>query len=227
MKKKFASCCFVLLFLTGLLHAQRGFTVTGAFGGGGSGLLTGGNDLQNEGHSGTAPMTVSLQLRAGYRMGRFSLVTGLQYFTSGFDQYINIPVGSEPQILTNSFTFRNVMLPVSLQLHMPMGQWFELLPEAGLGISYTGHALYEIASPVPDRKVLSRDEFKAAFRRYNVWGTLGLHLACNFNEQMAILAGVDLMATINGIDKEKPTQRAATRLLAGNVNLGFRYKFYR
>jgi hypothetical protein len=225
MKKKFTFCYFALLLFTGVLHAQRGFTITAAAGGGGSGLLTGGSDLTN-GNNSEAPMTVTGRLNACYRLGRFSVVTGIQYFTSGFDQYINIPVGSEPQVLAYSFTFRNILLPVSLQLHMPMGQWFELLPSAGLGISYTGHALYEIAIPVPDRKVLSSNDFKAIFRRYNAWGVLSLQLACNFYERMARLGGFEMLGNVIGIEKTKPADRAALRLLAGNVNLAFQYKFY-
>lgn len=135
----------------------------------------------------------SLQLKVAYHINRFSIGTGINYFNSGYARkgvdFSPPHTNTYENELREEYIFRNLMLPVMLSYHAPMGSIFEFIPSVGIGASYTTKAQFSAQSS--DSSFFKHDitsrEFESNFRKVNLWGIAALHLACNLNEQLALL----------------------------------------
>ena len=147
------------------------------------------------GANGTRSVGSSFQLKVDYHINRFSVGSGITYFSAGIEREGAIfhPVNQSINTYREEYSFRHLMLPLTLSYHAPMGKTFEFIPSVGLGASYTAKARYSTQSS--DSSYFKRDftdgEFDRNFRKVNLWGIAALNFACNVNEQLALLAAIE------------------------------------
>ncbi len=170
----------------------------------------------------------SLGLTAAYHLGRFSIGTGLTYFTAGREQENRVlfPFNTYPHADYEEYVFRHLMLPLTLSYHAPMGRKVEFIPSAGLGISYNTGAKYRTQSS--DSSFYKRDfsstEFDRYFRKVSVWGLAAVRFSYKLSEPLALLAGVEARGMLTGIYKPEaglPQEHTMTLFFS----LGARYRF--
>jgi hypothetical protein len=180
------------------------------------------------GANGTRSMGSSIQLKLDYHINRFSIGSGITYFSAGIERegIILHPVTQLNNTYREEYSFRHLMLPLMVSYHAPMGKTFEFIPSAGLGASYTAKALYGTQSSDSSyfRRNFTNEEFDRNFRKVNIWGIAALNFACNVNEQLALLAAIEGQGMItNAFKPEADVYRGRQASLY--FGLGLRYWF--
>jgi hypothetical protein len=174
------------------------------------------NSAESTGHS--------LQLKAAYHVGKFSISLGVSHFSSGVS-IRNSPVDTYPYTY-DELTLTHLMLPLALNYHAPMGNKFEFIPSIGLGISYNTGAKYMTSSSDSSfyQKKFSNEEFNEIFRKVSIWSSGAVHFSYRLSEHLALLAGSEFQIMLSnkfkpnaGIGNEHP--------LTLFFGLGARYRF--
>ncbi len=180
------------------------------------------------GANGTRSPGSSFQLKADYHINRFSIGSGITYFSAGIEREgsVFLPPNNSFNTYLEAYTFRHLMLPLTFSYHAPMGKTFEFIPSVGLGASYTAKVRYSTQSS--DSSFFNRDfsdwEFERNFRKVNLWGIAALNFACNVNEQLALLAAIEGQGMIT--NAYKPGAEAYRgRQASLYFGLGLRYWF--
>lgn len=177
---------------------------------------------------GTRSTGHSFGFTAAYHINRFSIGTGLTYFTSGLEKENRVlfPVNTYPPSDYEEYVFRHLLMPLTLSYHAPMGRKVEFIPSIGLGISYNTSAKFRTQSS--DSNFYKRDfssaEFDQYFRKVSVWGHAAVRFSYKLNEALALLAGAEARGMLTGLYKPEanlPQERTLTLYFS----LGARYRF--
>jgi hypothetical protein len=179
------------------------------------------------GVNGTRSTGHSLQLKLAYHINRFSIGTGISYFNSGFEKQGPSLTTFYPNILYEDYTFRHLLLPLTLSYHAPMGSRVEFIPSVGVGVSYNMNGKYHTQSS--DSSFYNRDfssvEFDQYFNKVSLWGNAAIHFSYKVSEPLSLLAGIEFQGMFTGMYKSSvviPRNEHCATLYFG---MGARYRF--
>jgi hypothetical protein len=166
---------------------------------------------------------IEAQLGLDYKINRFSLGTGISYFTSVDGTEHNATPFPNAYNYDQRYIFRHVIVPLNIGYHIPVGSRFHIIPMAIIGISYNTSVKYmtweDYYANLYERK-LSRQEFDQHYRRISLWAGLALRFSYHITDRLSILASFQGRGTITPINKNDSYRQRSSSISAG---AGFQY----
>lgn len=161
---------------------------------------------------------IETQVGLDYKINRFSLGTGISYFTSTDGTEHNATPLPNAYNYDHRYIFRHFLVPVNFGYHMPLGNRFFVIPMINLGLSYNTSVKYMTWEDhylnLYERK-LSQPEFNQHFRRVSLWAGLALRFSYSITDKLSLLAAIHGRGTITPINKDEPYQQRSSSISAG------------